>query len=84
MGTASSESASSASKVDTGGAGEPTTYSYAEAGSKIAGPFGPSPVLPATTRSVLTKADYIIQRAEEPHHICETALCCVDDQAPSP
>ncbi len=56
MGTASSESASSASKVDTGGAGEPTTYSYAEAGSKIAGPFGPSPVLPATTRSVLTKA----------------------------
>ncbi len=56
MGTASSESASSASKVATGGANVPTTYSPADAGGKFAGPYGPSPVLPATQSSVITKA----------------------------
>ncbi len=56
MGTTSSESASSASKVATGGANAPTTYSPADAGGKIAGPYGPSPVLPATQSSVINKA----------------------------
>ena len=56
MGTASSESASSAPKVDAGGTSEPATHSSAEAGSQIAGPFGASPVLPATSRSVLVKS----------------------------
>ena len=55
MGTASSESASSAPKVDAGGTSEPATYSSAEAGSQIEGPFGASPVLPVPSRSVLTK-----------------------------
>ncbi len=57
MGVPSSDSSSGAKKDDVGGASGLVTYSSAEAGSGIATPFGASPVLPATSSSVLSRAE---------------------------
>ncbi len=57
MGVSSSGSGSGAKKADEGCASGQATYFSAEAGSGFAEPYGDSPVLPATSSSVLSQAE---------------------------